>query len=416
MATAAKKTIYNIIQAKRAARNKWDWVNPINNIPIFIWGPIGVGKTWVVQQLAAERMILDRKNILSGEVPATDEEKEIAAVELKRLQSFSDPKEVEDLLAKHVLVLRLAERPIEQLQGVPTPDLENQQTVFLIPKNFVDIKKAKWVVAFLDELDKADELKMAAATHFIEARRIGDFILPLDTFVVAAANRVSDSWISKPIVPELRNRAAHIEVDVDVGVWIDFAVNNKLRNDVVGFHSYMRSKGENYLSVDGSTLNEDLEYAFPSPRTWHKSCVLLDRLESNGCLYNELLFELKQLVGERATNAYDTYMKLYSTVKIQEILDGTFNIARLTSGDLKSISDQHVVSFALCDQLKVEMFDNENWVKNIMTVLTALHNDIRVIFLKTMTSTREDVLSKMLSSSACRPFYSDILNAMKALS
>ncbi len=415
MANSSKRTVYNIIQAKRAARNKWDWQNPINNIPFFIWGPIGVGKTWIIQQLVAERMVFDRKQIIADE-NATQEEKELASKELYRLQHFIDPKEVEDLLGLHMLVLRLAERPIEQLQGVPTPDLVNQQTVFLIPKNFVDIKKATWVVAFLDELDKADELKMAAATHFIEARRIGDFILPLDTFVIAAANRVSDSWISKPIVPELRNRAAHIEVDVDVGVWIDFATNNKLRPSVIGFHSYMKTKGENYLSMDGSTLNEDLDYAFPSPRTWHKGCILLDRLEAKGCAYGELLFELKQLVGERATIAYDTYMKLYSTVNIKEILDGTWPISRITSGDLASISNQHVVAFALCDQLSVEMFDNENWVTNIMKVLTSLHNDIRVIFLKTMTSTKEDVLSKMLASPACRPFYTEILNAMKALS
>lgn len=207
-----------------------------------------------------------------------------------------------------------------------------------------------------------------------------------------------------------------MEVDVDVDVWIKFARDNQLRKNIISFHSYMKKKNENYLSTGKNTSDEDMAYAFQSPRTWHYACDLLDRLEAEGATYNELLCELEQLVGRKASGEYDTYIKLYSTVNIMDILEGRFEISRLKSGDLKALFEQHVVSFALCDQLKVEMLENENWVNNLMVVLTSLHNDIRVIFLSTMNTTRGDVLSKMLESPSCRPYYSEILDAMKRLS
>jgi chromosomal replication initiation ATPase DnaA len=51
----------NIKQAQKAIKNKWDWENPSNNLPIFLFGPIGLGKTHIVYELAAERMIYELK-------------------------------------------------------------------------------------------------------------------------------------------------------------------------------------------------------------------------------------------------------------------------------------------------------------------------------------------------------------------
>ena len=63
----------NIVKAKGYIRNKWDWENPKNNIPICLWGPIGVGKTWTVLELVAERVLYDARIALAEIIKKIEE-------------------------------------------------------------------------------------------------------------------------------------------------------------------------------------------------------------------------------------------------------------------------------------------------------------------------------------------------------
>lgn len=380
---------YTINRAKQAVLNKWDWTNPENNIPIFIWGPLGIGKTQLVSQIVSERMIYELSKIQNKS------EKDI--INLRRLKEFKNVKHIEDLLDEHLLVLRLAERPIEQLQGIPAPDFNNKRAVFLMPENVAQFSQKAWVVVFIDELDKADESKMAAATHLIESRRIGDFILPKDTMIIVAANRVTDSYISKTVVPELRNRAAHIEIEPDIEAWVSWAATSGVRKDIISFLLYKHKSGQNFLAIYDDQAESNSTSGFPTPRTWHMASMQLDRLQ-NIISYDELIQELSEFVGTRAANEYKIYNDLYSRVNIMDILTGAKRIPKFMQGpNNKSVlSDQYIYVFAMMDQLTVDHLSNDNYINNLLIMVEDLMPDLRAIFMKFLFS-NDDLIKKITS-------------------
>jgi hypothetical protein len=390
---------FTIGQASAAVMNKWDWEDPTNNTPVFLWGSIGIGKTNLIQDLVAKRMIADRQSLV---LTLSGADLEVAQHELQRLLSYDRPKEVEDLLDQHLLTLRLAERPIEQLQGVPAPDFENHRTVFLMPENVQKFQSSSWCVVFVDELDKADESKMTAATHLIEARRIGDFVFPRDTMIIAAANRVQDSFISKPIVPELRNRAAHIELEPDITVWVKWAKKRNLYIPVIRFLEYKEKIGENWLAVYDEDNASNYSTSFPTPRTWHMASVQCDRLikRNKDITQKEILDELRQYVGAKATIEYETYFSLYSTIDIEDILTGKKRIPVYTDDCGKSynavLSDQYIYMYAICDQLREHHLDNEMHKENFIRFVFDINEELRNVFMQN-TSYNDSLFKKMLT-------------------
>lgn len=390
--------MYTVEQAKQAIMNKWDWENPNANIPIFLWGSIGIGKTNCVQDLVASRMIYELENNLPN---LNGEAKKKAARELERLKNYDRPKEVEDLLERHLLTLRLAERPIEQLQGVPAPDFERSRTVFLMPENVQKFQQTDWCVVFVDELDKADEAKMTAATHLIEARRIGDFVFPSDTMIIAAANRVTDSFISKPIVPELRNRAAHIELVADVEAWVDWAKKKNVEPSVVRFIEYKFKVGEQWLAVYDDANDLNYSFAFPTPRTWHAYATQHKRLvaKNEKITNKELLRELEQFVGNKAMVEFETYYSLYSTIDVMDILTGKKTLPVYSEESERTynqiLSDQYIYMFAVCDQMIPEHLDNDTYKDNFLKFVFALNEELRTVFFQNLTS-NEVLLNRLL--------------------
>ncbi len=386
---------YNITKAKKAIRNKWDWKNPDMNITTFIWGPIGVGKTNAVEQLVIERKIaeLEAKILLGSDSKLTDLNK------LRKLQDYTFTREIQDILDENLLVLRLAERPIEQLQGIPAPILENNSAKFLIPENLTKLQESSWVVVFIDELDKADESKMTAATHLVESRRIGDFLLPKDTFIVCAGNRVEDSWISRTVVPELKNRGAHIEIEPDLDEWLLWADNNNIREDIKFFLRYKQSLRENYLAKYDETAN-----AFPTPRTWHFSSVQLNRLEpdmdkTNPDWQNELFDELGQFVGESTAAEFKAYIVLYRNIDIIALLDGQAHIPKSINEDVKTISKQYVYAFAICDQITPELLEKPTRLDNFVKIIASMQEEIKTVLLSTLCFSHDDIIDILSNHS-----------------
>ena len=445
---------YTVKEARQSILNKWDWEDPSENVPIFLWGPIGIGKTQIVQTVVAERKLFelkkdlekaekdlekvencknvkditsDQADLLMKEKSVIEDRKSAIEDKINRLSAYDSPKQIADILEDHLLVLRLAERPIEQLQGIPAPDWENRQTVFLMPENAQRFAKDTWCVVFIDELDKADEAKMAAATHLIEAGHIGDFALPKDSMIIVAANRVKDSYISKPIVPELRNRAAHIEVYPDVDTWLEWAeteIPNKKTGDLEAritktirqFHIFCHKCNKPMLHVPDDSPEADMTYPFPTPRTWHMASNQEKKMERNGASKEAIIDEISQFVGEKAATEYRAYFTLYSKVDVEAILDGKQRIPTKGDKDRNSvISEQYIYAFAICDQLSVDLLkEKSHRIENLSRAIDDCMPDIRVIILKFIGSKKnKDICSLFYANPEGKKIISQFLERMK---
>jgi len=430
-----------IAQAKERILTKLDWDNTDLSYPVILWGPPGLGKSFLVVSLVCERMIEDlKKEYYEKAKDITDKEGEeyqklTAELERKlKLLNFDDiTHELLEFIAPHCLVLRLAERPIEQLQGVVVPSMSDKDNFarFVMPENLVKLKESKWGIVFLDELDKASDSKFGAATHILENKVVGDLQLGKGWYVIAAANREEDSHLSNPIPPELRNRCANIEVEGDLNTWIKWAVKHNVRKDIILFHKF---KNGEWL------CNYDLEqtYAFPTPRSWVMASRTIDRLQKKlnpkpddikamENFDNLVRYELMDFVGKQAQAEFFQYREAYLKFNVQEILDGRKRIATKDNcpNETVLISDQCIAAFAMADQVTPDMLGKKGdesqafkfqadslRMRNLTQFIGDLLPEIRTIYLQQIHTTR--IMNIIADSGLADDIMEDIIEYIAA--
>ena len=198
----AKEAISTVVEAKISA---------------FIWGDSGIGKSEVVEQVAAESKL------------------EFRDVRL----NLMDPTD---------------------LKGFPVPDLKKGIMRWLIADFLPQDPKSKGIL-FLDEMNLATPAVMAAAYQLVLNRSIGEYVMPDGWAVLAAGNgdkvRANISRMPAP----LSNRFTHIDFDLDQDDFINYQMGAGMLPDQVAFHRFRPS----LLHVFKA---EENPRAFPTPRAW----------------------------------------------------------------------------------------------------------------------------------------------------
>ncbi len=183
-------------------------------LPVFLWGPPGVGKSQIVAQVA------DSLNL-----PLID----VRAVLLD---------------------------PVD-LRGVPS--IENGTTRWN-PPDF--LPKDGEGVLFLDELPQAPDSVQSSLLQLVLDRRLGEYCLPDGWIVVAAGNRVTDGTFSRKISKALGSRfATHLELAVDLDEWCAWAIDNQVPAEILAF---VRLRPDLLHSFDPQASGN----SFPCPRVW----------------------------------------------------------------------------------------------------------------------------------------------------
>jgi len=117
------------------------------------------------------------------------------------------------------------------------------------------------VVLFLDEMNVAAPAVQAAAYQLILNRRLGTYYLPKNVVIVAAGNRESDKGVSFRMPMPLANRFVHLEVRADYDSWNEWAVQNRIHKDVVGYIGFAKNDLMDFNPRSSSR-------AFATPRSW----------------------------------------------------------------------------------------------------------------------------------------------------
>lgn len=191
-------------------------------IPTFIWGPPGIGKSSIVKQIASANGY-----------------------------QFID--------------LRLSLMDPTDLKGIPFYDKEEHQALWA-PPSF--LPREGEGILFLDELNSAPPAVQASAYQLILDRKVGEYTLPEGWAIVAAGNREGDRGVVYRMPSPLANRFVHLEMDVSVDDWRDWAYESGLDERVIAYIGY---KSDDLFSFD-PTLNEK---SFATPRSWEFVSSLL---------------------------------------------------------------------------------------------------------------------------------------------
>lgn len=199
--------------------------------PIFLWGPPGVGKSDLAEQLRAYFEEHYNRLFSGGHKPG-----------------------------KRKFELRDVRAPLMDnvdLMGVPYVNGGNR-THWAIPE-FLP-RDGHGIILF-DELPNAAPLVQNAMYSLILDRKIGDYELPPGWVAFGAGNRETDKAGTHRMSTALANRFVHVDFEVDFDDWKAWAFSHGIREEVIAYLNYQRS----HLHMFDPRSKEK---AFPTPRSW----------------------------------------------------------------------------------------------------------------------------------------------------
>lgn len=219
--------------------------------PVFIWGGPGIGKSAIVRQLA-----------------------ELLKIPLQDVRA-------------------LLLDPVD-LRGLPFLGQDGRSkwaTPEFLPRDGSGI-------LFLDELNAAPAMVQASCYQLVLDRKLGEYTLPKDWAIVAAGNRDSDRAVTTRMPTPLRNRFVHLEFEVDLQEWSEWAIRGGIRPEVIAF---LRFRQE-LLSVFDRDTN-----AFPSPRSWEFISRILNATPDQA-VEHELF---AGAVGTGAATEFSAFLRMF---------------------------------------------------------------------------------------------------------
>ncbi|HGZ70318.1 MAG TPA: AAA family ATPase, partial [Nitratifractor sp.] len=224
-------------------------------VPTFIWGSPGIGKSSIVKEIAKEREV-----------------------------EFLD--------------LRLSLLDPTDLKGIPFFDSSNNQAVWAAPE-FLPQDRESLGILFLDEINTAPPSVQAAAYQLVLDRRVGDYTLPDGWAIVAAGNKESDRGVVYRMPSPLANRFVHLELEVSFEKWKKWAYEQGIEPSIIAFLHYEPS----WLF----TFNpQEQQKAFATPRSWE----YVDKIVKSDLQASTLLETLSGTIGKEAAIAYLAFKKV----------------------------------------------------------------------------------------------------------
>ncbi|VAW73656.1 conserved hypothetical protein [hydrothermal vent metagenome] len=214
--------------------------------PVMVWGPPGIGKSQMVNQVG---------------------------------EKFSVP----------VIDIRLSQMEPSDLRGIPFR--VGDYVEWAVPAMLPNAEKhGEYGVLFLDEITSAPPSVSAAAYQLILDRQLGAYTIPDGWAIFAAGNRQGDRGVTYTMPAPLANRFSHFEFDVNLDDWVAWAYKHNIDERVIGF---LRFRPE--LLFDFDPAHNPV--AFPSPRTWEFSHRALSKFGEHK---DNLVGALQACVGPAA--------------------------------------------------------------------------------------------------------------------
>ena len=272
--------------------------------PVFMWGPPGIGKSDIVKQLGAEQ---DR----------------------------------------NVIDVRLSLWEPTDIKGIPFYNA-NLGTMSWAPPLEFPSDPEDTSILFLDELNSAAPATQAAAYQLILNRRVGTYTLPKGVTIVAAGNRETDKGVTFRMPAPLANRFLHVELRCDFDDWHQWAVTNRVHEQVVGYLGFAK---QDLYDFDPRSSSK----AFATPRSW---MFVSELLEEDDVADNTLTDLIAGAVGEGLAVKFMAHRKVAKQMpKPEDILAG-----KVKKSDIKEISAMYSLTISLCYELQeADRKKAKNW-------------------------------------------------------
>jgi len=300
-----------------------------SQIPVFVWGSPGIGKSSIVKQIAIDKGL-----------------------------EFVD--------------LRLSLLDPTDLKGIPFFDQENNEAVWASP-NFLPKDSNLKGILFLDEINTAPPSVQASAYQLVLDRKVGDYTLPEGWSIVAAGNNESDRGVVYRMPPPLANRFVHLNMEVSFDDWKKWAYSEEIDSSIIAFLNYDSTK---LFDFDPSKNQK----SFPTPRSWeyvHK--VLHSGVEA------ELLLDiLSGAVGYESATSFMSFRKVMHRLP---------DIEKLLSNEKVEVEHDSQLLFALISGIitNIKQDSSKEKIDNALSFSLTLPKEFSVMLVKDMQQNKINV-------------------------
>jgi hypothetical protein len=266
------------------------------DMPVFIHGSPGIGKSYIVNDIA-------QKNALQ------------------------------------IIDVRLSQLDAVDLRGIPA--ISNEQTKWM-PPVFLPTDEASEGILFLDELNSAPLSVQAAIYQLVLDRKIGEYTLPKGWRIVCAGNKIDDKGIVFKLPSPLINRMVHIVLEPkyeDFKVW---AIGKDVHPFVIGFLGFR----PDLLSSEVPASTET-NPAFCTPRAWEMLSKILTATADVGKIHPIIY----GTVGYGAGIEFVSFIKVYKRLPdVEAILQGSCDIVPEEPSALYALCAAIIEKYAGGDQ------------------------------------------------------------------
>lgn len=264
------------------------------NRPAFMWGPPGIGKSDIVHQIGAEQ-------------------------------------------GREVIDVRLSLWEPTDIKGIPFYN-PNSNSMEWAPPIELPSDPDSDAILFLDELNSAAPATQAAAYQLVLNRRVGTYNLPKGVSIVAAGNRETDKGVTYRMPAPLANRFLHLEVKVSFDDWQEWAIKNRMHEQVIGYIGYAK---QDLYDFDPRSSSR----SFATPRSWS---FVSDLLMDDDLPESTLTDLVSGAIGDGLALKFMAHRKIASQLpRPEDILKG--NVSKL---NIKEISAMYSLTVSMCYELQ----------------------------------------------------------------
>lgn len=284
--------------------------------PVFLYGPPGIGKTAVMEQIAKE---LDIGLVAYSMTHHTRQ----SAIGLPFIAKKSfDEKEYS-----------VSEYTMSEILA----------SVY----EYIEETGKKEGILFLDEINCVSETLAPSMLRFLQYKTFGSHEVPKGWIVVTAGNPPEYNKSVKEYDIATLDRIKKIDVKADYSVWKEYAINNNVHPAILAF---LDIKSDCFYSIENTPAGK----RFVTARGWEdlsRIMLLYERkaLEIDASLIEQYLQSPE--IAQDFSNYYSAFSKLKDIFDTEKIIGGDFDDKLTEAIKALGISEKLGLINILCDSL-----------------------------------------------------------------
>ena len=330
-------------------------------LPLFIWGRTGIGKSQTVKQ-AAKHLSRIFKREFSERIRDADSEHFLY---IDRRLTTLDPTDLRGVLYKD--------------NGVSKwyyPDW-----LYKLSKDYEDEAGVEIrAILHLDELNLAPPLVQNASYQLVLDRRIDELELADGVLVIASGNTAEDKAYTFDMPDPLRTRFIHATLKVpSAEEWIEWATEKEIDPRVIMFIKAFPTMLFDY---------NDSDRTFPTPRGWEFASRLMKN-KDNKKAWRAVALSCGFIAGR----LFKDFIELSDKFDIDEILENPQKLKELPIDKKLSVLSTIAYKF---------LSNPEEWVKQVLNVVVYLSNNERELAILLLKSIKNDATLPLLKKTLNR--------------